>query len=226
MPARTSMKKKYSIMIVEDHAVYRMGLKELIRQEDDLAVCGETDNIDDAWQLMKKLNADLVIVDLSLKDSNGLSLIKDINKYDPKLPILVLSMYDESLYAERALSAGAMGYVMKQEASECIIKAIRHVLGGNIYVSEKITASILFRRASRSGASEKSRIEDLTDRELEVFHLIGKGYKTGEIAKKLNLSVRTIGVYRDRIKEKLNLKNSADLAKHAALWIEKNNLSC
>jgi len=219
------MKKKYSIFIVEDHAVYRMGLKELIRQENDLSVCGEADNVEDAWRQIKSHNPDMVILDLSLKDCHGITLIKDINKYDKNIPILVLSMYDESLYAERSLSAGAKGYIMKQEASETIIRAIRQILKGNLYVSEHIIGSILYRMSKHSPDLEKSPIESLTDRELEVFHLIGSGYKSGEIAKKMNLSVKTIGTYRERIKEKMCLKNAADVAKHAALWIEENDLS-
>ena len=199
-----------------------MGIKELISQEKDLFICGEADNVNDAWLQIKEVQPTMIIVDISLKGSNGLSLIKDINKLDKNLPVLVLSMHDESIYAERSLNAGARGYIMKQETSELIILAIRQILEGKIYVSDKFIGSIL-QRITRGNGSEKSAMDGLTNRELEVFQLIGKGYSSSNIAGELLLSVKTIGTYRERIKEKLNLKTAAELAQHAALWVKQNN---
>lgn len=216
--------KGYSLFIVEDHAVYRMGLKELIKQEDDLWICGEADNAVDAWEGIKKLGPDMVILDLSLKDGSGFPLIKDIGNYNKDLPVLVLSMYDETLYAERVISAGAKGYIMKQEAVDSIVRAIRHIQKGKIFISENIATSILHRLSKRGKMLDKSPVDLLTDRELEVFCLMGRGLKAGEIAGKMHLSVRTVGTYRERIKQKLSLKSSADLIKHAALWVEEKEL--
>lgn len=216
------MSGRHSIFIVEDHAVYRMGLRELIKQEEDLLVCGEADSAREAWEGIKRLAPDMVILDLSLKDGSGMPLIKDLVRMRPAVAVLVLSMYDESLYAERSIAAGARGYLMKQEAADSIIRAVRHILAGNIYVSERVTGSLLHRLARGPEARDRSPIETLTDRELEVFRLMGSGQKAGEIARTMNLSVRTVGTYRERIKEKLGVKSAADLIKRAALWIDEN----
>ncbi|QTA88435.1 response regulator transcription factor [Desulfonema magnum] len=218
-----SSSPKKRIIIVEDHPIFRLGLAELINQEEDLFVCGEAEDVTKAWNEIKRLSPDMVIADISLKGRSGIELIKDISKHFSTLPILVLSMHDESLYAERALLAGAKGYIMKQEASESIVKAIRCVLNGKIYASERIMANILNKFVSQPGMQDKPSIDRLTDRELEVFHFIGQGLTTREIAEKLNLSKKTIGTYRERIKEKLCLKNAAELIRFAVHWVKNEN---
>ncbi|MBU3918027.1 response regulator transcription factor [bacterium] len=210
---------KTRILIVEDHDIFRMGLIELINLEKDLTVCGECNNVEGSWKMVNELNPDLVLVDISLKESNGLELIKKINSERKNLPVLVLSMHDEALYAERSLLAGARGYIMKQETSASVINAIRSVLEGKIYVSEKITINILNFVARKSSTSNKLPVESLTNRELEVFSYIGQGITTKEIAQKLFLSVKTIGTYRERIKQKLNLKNVNELIQQASHWV-------
>lgn len=212
------------ILIVEDHPIFRIGLGELINQEGDLTVCGEAEDIGKAWEKIQKLDPDMVIVDISLKGRNGLELINQIKSYEKDLPILVLSMHDETLYAKRALRAGAKGYIMKKDASESVIKAIRSVLDGKIYVSEKVMGNILETLSGQAQTQDKSVVEKLTDRELEVFQFIGLGTSTKEIAEKLSLSVKTIGTYRERIKEKLNLKHTNELIRHAVHWVENEEL--
>ena len=212
--------KSYRICIVEDHEIFRMGLRELINRQEGLAVCWEADNTADAWSLIGKDRPDLAIIDLSLKDRSGLSLINDMQRLDAGIPVLVLSMYDEALYAERVFAAGARGYIMKQETSESIISAIRQILAGNMYASGRIVTSVLQRLSSGAAACGEPET-GLTDRELEVFQLVGAGLTSAEIAKRLNLSVRTVGTYKENIKQKLNLKSTSDLVKRAALWSEK-----
>ncbi len=208
------------IMLVEDHPVFRFGLIELINQEDGLTVCGEADDVPRAMTRIRETAPDMVIVDISLKGRDGIELIKEINKTYKTLPVLVLSMHDESLYAQRALLAGAKGYIMKQEASESIIQAIRTVLAGKIYASETIMGSILSQFVGGFRPPEETMADRLTDRELEVFRYIGLGLTTREIAEKLSLSKKTIGTYRERIKEKLNLKNAAELIRDAVHFVK------
>lgn len=203
--------KKSRIFLVEDHPVFRLGLRELLQQEESFEVCGEADDIPGATAAIPRLAPDLAVVDLSLKGRNGVDLIRELREQSPQLRILVVSMHDEALFAERALTAGARGYVMKQETSECIVKAVRTVLDGRLYLSEALTAQLIDKFVGGGGAAEGSPLERLTDRELEVFQLIGRGLGTGEIANRLNLSVKTIGTYRERIKEKLNLRTSGEL---------------
>ena len=168
---------------------------------------------------------DLLIIDISLKGSiNGLELTKTINNIYPNLPILILSMYDESIYAERAIRAGARGYVMKQEMTETIVDAIKRIIGGKIYLSDDMSSKLLDELMFKQNIRVKNTIEKLTDRELEVFQLIGQGYKTQDIATKLCLSIKTIDTYRIRIKEKLNLKDSSELTKIAIEWVHNNNI--
>ncbi len=207
------------IFLVEDHPVFIFGLKELINQESDLEVCGQAEDVSSAWDKIQKLNPDMVLVDISLKGRNGIELIRDISKRYKSLPMLVLSMHEESLYAERALAAGARGYIMKQEASDSIVHAIRCVLDGDIYASPNLMRTILNRFATQPNPNI-SPMEKLTDRELEVFHAIGQGHTTKQIARKLSLSIKTIGTYRERIKEKLGLKNASELIRCAVRWIE------
>ena len=211
---------KTRIVLVEDHPVFRLGLRELINQEKDLVVCGEAEDKIKAWSEIQRLKPDMVILDLSLKDGDGISLIKDITKTHKNIPVLVVSMHDESIFAERSLVAGAKGYINKQETSVSIIEAIHSLLRGKVFVSNKIKEDILDHLIGGADSYDKFPIERLTDRELEVFQLIGKGCSTNEIAGKLNLSAKTIGTYRERIKEKLHLKHSGELVRHALLWTE------
>jgi DNA-binding NarL/FixJ family response regulator len=213
-------KEKTRILIVEDHPIFRMGMRDLINQESDMMVCGEAEDVSGGRKAIEQLQPDIVIVDLSLKSSCGIDLVRETRLVNKKLPVLVLSMHDESLHAERCLLAGARGYIMKQETSEFVVKAIRQILVGNIFISQKIMGNILNKFQNRPESIQKSPMENLTDRELEVFRLIGKGYSSGKIASQLSISVKTVGTYRERIKEKLGLKHGGDLAKYAVLWVE------
>jgi DNA-binding NarL/FixJ family response regulator len=215
-----SSSQKRKIMIVEDHPVFRLGLRELINQEADLIVCGDAEDKLKAWSEIKRLTPDLVILDLSLKDGDGVSLIKDITKNYKNMPVLVVSMHSESIFAERSLIAGAKGYINKRETSLSIIEAIHCLLKGKVFLSDIIKDEILQHFVGGVDAYDKFPIERLTDRELEVFQLIGKGLSSNEIASKLNLSIKTIGTYRERIKEKLRLKHACELNRHAMLWVE------
>jgi DNA-binding NarL/FixJ family response regulator len=197
-----------------------LGLKELINQEEDLEVCGEADNVEGALIDIASTAPDLVLVDLSLKGESGIELIKDLRKRHEDLPLLVVSMYDEALYAERALSTGARGYIMKHETSASIVEAARKVLDGSIFLSERIMSDMLGKMVGGTASKPVSSMERLTDREREVFGLIGKGLATREIAEKLNLSTKTIGTYRERIKEKLNLKTATELNRYAVKMTE------
>lgn len=212
------------ILIVDDHAMFREGLRLLIDREPDLTVCGDTADADEALRSIDELKPDLVIADISLSGTTGIDLIKAIkNKYED-LPVLVVSMHEESLYAERALRAGATGYVMKQEPAKTVKLAIRKVLGGDIHLSEKMATTMLG-KFMRGGQDEPpaSPIESLSDRELEVFRMLGEGKATRQIAEELDLSVATINSFRNRIKEKLKLKNSTELMLHAIHWVREGS---
>lgn len=211
---------KVRIVIVDDHPVFRLGLRELIQQEKDLVVCGEAEDTATAWNEIQRLKPDMVIVDLSLKGGDGINLIKEIGRHYSDLPVLVVSMHDENRFAERSLLAGAKGYIMKQETITSVVKAVRCILGGKIYLSEKLKDSVLTQFASGSRTVEKSSVDSLSDRELEVYRLIGLGSGTNEIAQQLNLSVKTIGSYRERIKEKLKLSSGNELVRNAIYWVE------
>jgi DNA-binding NarL/FixJ family response regulator len=216
---------KSRIFIVDDHTMFREGLRQLIDRELDLAVCGDAAGADEALRSIAELKPDLAIVDLSLSGSTGIELIKTLkNKYSD-LPVLVVSMHEESLYAERALHAGANGYVMKQEPAKTVKVAIRKVLGGDIHLSEKMATSLLG-KLMRGGQSEPpvSPIEKLSDRELEVFRMLGQGKMTRQIAEELELTIATINSFRNRIKEKLDLKNSAELVLHAIQWTREGTI--
>lgn len=208
---------KATLVIVDDHPMVRERLGELISKEPDIAVCGEADNIRDAQTLITAKNPDAIIVDISLQGSSGLELIKDLRASDTKVPVLVLSMHDELLYAERALQAGAQGYITKHAPSVEIIRAIRQVLAGEVYLAKHVASKILNRLGTRTAAN--TGISCLTDRELEVFELIGKGRTTSEIAKTLGLSAATVDTYRARIKEKLGLENASQLSAEAGQWL-------
>ncbi|MDJ0783977.1 MAG: response regulator transcription factor [Desulfosarcinaceae bacterium] len=207
------------ILIVEDHPVFIFGLKELLHQETDLVVCGQAESVGEAWEKIESLSPDLVIVDITLKGRNGIELIRDIKKHYKDLPVLVLSMHAESLFAERALSAGARGYIVKEEASDNIVAAIRCVLNGEVYASHNLMKTILNRIVTQSD-TDKSPLKALADRELEVFYAIGIGMSSRQIASKLHLSIKTIGTYRERIKEKLGLANANALIRYAVRWVE------
>jgi DNA-binding NarL/FixJ family response regulator len=223
MPAKTMPKidqrSKRSVLIVDDHPVVRQGLAQLINQEKDLEVRGYAEDAFQAMQAIKDVRPDMVIVDISLKDTSGMDLIKDVKIQYPNLPILILSMHDESLYAERALRAGAKGYIMKHEATEQVITAIRRVLAGQIYVSDTMAAKMVTKLATGAAQPSASPVESLSDRELEVFRLIGEGHKTRDVADKLHLSVKTIETYRAHIKEKLGFKDGNELFRFAVEWV-------
>jgi DNA-binding NarL/FixJ family response regulator len=204
------------IMLVDDHPVMREGLAQLINHESDLSICGQYEDAAQAFAAVATLCPDLAIIDLSLKGSSGLELVKNIRASHPKIRILVLSMYDESLYAERVLRAGAAGYIMKQEASEKVLDAVRQVLAGAVYVSEKMGSKLMHQLVGGKPSQGVSSIERLSDRELEVFGLIGQGKGTRQIAEILHLSVKTIESHRAHIKEKLSLKDSNELV-HTAI---------
>lgn len=207
-------------MIVEDHPIFRMGMTELINREPDMSVCGDAVDVAGARILVEKYLPDLVVVDLSLKNSNGIDLVKEISENYPDTSCLVLTMHDESLHAERCILAGAKGYIMKEEASTSVVGAIREILSGNLYVSSTVMSHILNKFRRQPAVLHESPLKKLTDREMEIFQLIGRGDASGEIARHLNISVKTIGTYRERIKDKLNIKDSGRLVRHAVIWVE------
>lgn len=215
--------RKVRVLIVDDHPIVRQGLAHLINREPDLHVIGEAEHASQALRLVDAEQPDLVIVDIMLKDTSGLELIKQLKSRDAKTPILVISMHDESLYAERALRAGARGYVMKQEATASMLTAIRCVLRGQIYVSNQLEAVILQRLLERPMAVERSPIERLSDRELEIFELIGQGLSTREIAQRLYLSVKTVESHREHIKDKLHASTAAAVLRHAIHWVHRQS---
>lgn len=216
---------KRRVFLVDDHPVTRSGVAVLINGESDLVVCGETDTAPKALDLIQKLKPDLAVVDISLKTISGIELMKNLKVMMPELPVLVMSMHDESLYAERALRAGARGYVMKQEASEQILTAIRRVLQNELYLSEKMKEKMLHRLVNnKKGDEVVFSIDSLSDREMEVFQLIGNGFSTRQIAATLNLSAKTIDSYREHLKLKLRLETGADLVRHAIQWVKSENI--
>jgi DNA-binding NarL/FixJ family response regulator len=217
---RTEMDaKKATIVIVDDHPIVRQGLADLLNEEQDLAVIGQAEDAPEAMQIIRKQKPDIVIIDVSLKETSGIELIKDIKALDSEIPVLTLSMHDESLYAERALRAGAKGYIMKQEATDKIVNAIRTVLKGQLYLSDRMSSRILRKIVGGGVEVESSPIDRLSDRELEVFTLLGQGHGTRQISEQLHLSIKTIETYRSHIKEKLDLADSTELLQHAIQWV-------
>jgi DNA-binding NarL/FixJ family response regulator len=210
--------KKSRVFVVDDHPIVRQGLALLINRELDLMVCGEAEDAHTAVQAVATARPDILVVDISLNGPDGLDLLKDIRTRHPELPVLVLSMHDESVYAERALRAGAQGYIMKQEATEKVLVALRRILSHEIYVSERIANRMLQRYIGGASAGRPSSIADLTDRELEVFRLIGEGHSTRQIAEELHISVKTVESYQAHIKEKLSLRSARELVQHAIQW--------
>ena len=219
MPGKSKSAVK-NVLIVDDHPMMRQGLAQLIDNEPDLKVVAEADTGGQGLDIVVKEKLDLAVLDISLPDRNGLELIKDIRSVKPELPVLIISMHDEALYAERVLRAGARGYIMKQEGGNKLLQAIRQVLTGQIYVSEKMSARILETFSGRKSEQSASPVARLSDREFEVFQLIGQGKGTKEIAQHLNLSVKTVEVHRAKIKEKLSLLTATDLVRYAVRWTE------
>lgn len=215
--------KKQQVYLVDDHPIVRQGLIKLIEQEDGLEVCGEAGSVSEALGAIGDLAPDVILVDISLEGSNGLELIKTIDDMGLKIPTLVLSMHDESLYAEHALKAGASGYVMKQAAATTLVQAIEKVLEGEIYVSKTMSSQMLKMAFRSGGEKQRSGTESLSLRELEVFELIGRGNSTREIAEQLNLSVKTIETYRAHIKDKLQLRSATELMQRAIHWVENES---
>jgi DNA-binding NarL/FixJ family response regulator len=209
-----------SILIVDDHPIMREGLAQLINNEPDLTVCGEAESAEEALSRVEATKPDLVLADITLPGKSGIELIKDLQAVRPGLEVLVLSMHDESLYAERVLRAGGRGYIMKQEGGRKLMAAIRHVLGGQVYVSENMSARILDLFSGPRRTAAGSAVAKLTDREFEVFQLVGAGKGTRDIAGQLHLSVKTVEVHRANIKRKLALKTAPELVRHAVRWLE------
>ena len=212
---------KIRVVIVDDHPLFRERLAQLINHEPDMEVTGEADSAEDAIQLIRNRSPDLAIVDITLKGSSGLELIKSIKALSIGVPVLVLSMHEESLYAERALRAGATGYITKHQAADEVLSAIRRVLAGEVYLSEKMTSGFLKSLTSAGVKTISRAIDRLTDRELEVLDLIGCGQTTRQIADKLQLGVATVDTYRARIKEKMNFRNAAELQHFAIRWVRE-----
>jgi len=218
------MTAKKNILIVEDHPLFRAILVQLINNEPDMTVCGEVDNITDALTIIKQIQPDAAIIDITLHGSCGLELIKSLKAHNIQLPVLVLSMHAEKLYAERVIQAGAKGYISKSASPFEVINALKKVLAGQIYVSELTNRAILERLGQDNNATQPLSIADLSDREIEVFQLIGCGLNSRECAECLHLGASTIDSYRARIKAKLGIKNAAELYQRAAQWLVENNL--
>jgi DNA-binding NarL/FixJ family response regulator len=207
------------VIIVDDHPIIRQGLRVVIDQQPDMVVCGEAWSVSQALQVMERAVPDLAIVDLSLKDSSGLDLIKDIAIRWPGVQVLVLSMRDEAFYAERVLRAGARGYVTKDEGPQKVVDALRKIIRGEIHLSDQMASKIL-RKFAGGSAPTASLVDSLTDRELQVMHLIGSGLPTREIAERLHISTKTVDSHREHIKEKLRLESATELLKHAIQWVQ------
>jgi DNA-binding NarL/FixJ family response regulator len=208
---------KCKVFLVDDHPIVRQGLALFIEREPDLMVCGEAEDATSALQAIREAAPDFVILDISLNGPDGLELLKTLRVRYPNLPALILSMHDESVYAERALRAGANGYIMKQEAADKVITAIRHILGGDVYLSDRLTKQMLQQFVNGS-ISPRDPLAKLSDRELEVFRLIGAGHGTRQIADELHVSTKTVESYQAHIKEKLALRNARELVQHAVEW--------
>ena len=220
-PRKTGKKR---VMIVDDHPLVRQGINMLLANEDDLEVCAEAETASGALAAMEKAKPDVAIVDLTLKESSGLELLKDVRIRYPDVLVLVLSMRDEGLYAERVLRAGARGYVTKEEGPEKVLEGLRKILQGHIYISEKMASKVMSKIVEGASESGGSPMNLLTDRELGVFELIGNGLPTREIAKKLHISPKTVDSHREHIKDKLKLDSGTELLKQAIQWsqIQKN----
>jgi len=215
------LNRKQRIFIVEDHPIFRDGISQLINKEDDMIVVGGCETSGECLKYIKENQPDLIIVDITLKDSCGIELTKEIKKTYPALPVLILSMHEELIFADRVLKAGAKGYMTKREATGRVIEAIRRVLQGKIYICDTMIDHFLERSITGGQNFTSSPVERLSEREFEVFNLIGKGMTNRSIAEVLTVSTNTISTYRERIKEKLNLQNNAELNRYAMQWIQK-----
>lgn len=214
---------KARILIVDDHVIVRQGIAQLVNREPDLDVCEEAGDADSAVAVLRETQVDLAIVDISLPGTSGIELVKQIRDMQPQLPVLVMSMHDEALYSDRAFRAGAKGYVMKQEATEKLLAAIRKILNGGVYVSDRMQ-TVMVQRFLNSGVDETvSFIDNLTDREFEILRMIGQGLTVAEIADKLGRSAKTVEAHRANLREKLGLKRAAELARFATQWVERGN---
>lgn len=211
-------KSKKKVLVVDDHPIVRQGLAQLINQESDFMVCGDAGDIPHALKAIEDCRPDIIIVDISLGHTSGIRLIEDLSHNYPDLAVLALSMHDESIYAERCLKAGAKGYIMKQEPPEKVISALRKILEGDIYISDKLGTKLLHKFVTKKADASGSPVELLSNRELEVFQLVGQGLKTRKIAEELNLSIKTVETYIDHIKKKMNFDDSRDLFLHAVQW--------
>jgi len=214
---------KARILIVDDHVIVRQGIAQLVNRELDLDVCAEAGDADSAIVVLRDTQVDLAIVDISLPGTSGIELVKLMRDAQPQLPVLVMSMHDEALYSDRAFRAGAKGYVMKQEATEKLLAAIRKILNGGVYVSDRMQ-TVMVQRFLNSGVDETvSFIDNLTDREFEILRMIGQGLTVAEIADKLGRSAKTVEAHRANLREKLGLKRAAELARFATQWVERGN---
>jgi DNA-binding NarL/FixJ family response regulator len=218
---RDPMRK--GILVVDDHPIVREGLRQSINKQPDLMVCGEAEDANQALDVLNRLKPDLVLMDVSMPGKSSLELVKDIKALHPKMPVLVLTMHDESLYAERFLRAGARGYVMKHERPARLLEAVRRVLAGKSYVSEGMAARILDVFSGRRPKGSRVPLEQLTDREFEILELIGRGKSSHEIAEELHLSVKTVDTHRTHLKEKLKLKSALKLTRYAVCWVVARN---
>jgi DNA-binding NarL/FixJ family response regulator len=217
--------QKKQILVVDDHPIFRHGLADLIQSQPDLVVCGHADSAPTALEQMRRLKPDMAILDVSLRGTNGIELVKLMKAEVPRLPILVLSVHDESLYALRALKAGALGYIMKAEAGQHVIAGIRRVLEGKIFVSPKFSEQLIFKAIHSIETGDGSPVDQLSDRELEVLELLGKGHNTRSVARLLNLSVKTIETHRAHIKEKLGFKDASEMVRFAIDWVSQQEPS-
>lgn len=225
--ASTEPRRKSNVLIVDDHPIVRQGIAQLIDREDDMRVCCEAGDADQALEAISKsedrCNADIALVDMSLPGISGIELVKILRSRFPEMQILVISTHDESLYAERALRAGAKGYIMKQEATAKVLTAIRHILSGEVYLSDKMRSKMLQRIIDNRFETPTSPVSHLSDKELDVLRLIGKGLRTSEIASELSRSVKTVEAHRANLKEKLGLKNATELVRFAVQWVESES---
>ena len=216
-------KPKRTVFLVDDHPLVREWLTNLINQQPDLAVCGETESAPRALQAIAAAQPEVAIVDISLKDSSGIELIKSLKLSHPDVAVLVLSMHDESLYAERALRAGAKGYIMKRETTRKVIEGIRQILDGKVFVSDSVKEALALRLVENKTQTTRTPVEQLSDRELEVFEMLGQGLGTRQIADALRVSIKTVQAYCARAKEKLNVRSATELLREAIRWNESKH---
>jgi DNA-binding NarL/FixJ family response regulator len=226
LPSETkTVKKRHRIFLVDDHPITRDGVSTLINQQPHLIVCGEADNASEALERIPQARADMAIVDVTLRTTSGIELMKSLKSQHPQLPVLIMSMHEESMYAERSLRAGAKGYIMKQEANSKILEAINTILRGELYLSAAIKEKMLHVLVKSSVNEVKFSLDNLSDRELEVYRLVGNGFGTREIAAKLCLSSKTIDSYRENLKVKLRLNKGSELVQHAIQWVKSENVN-